>query len=244
MPYSLQSPLYASSSSRILPSPTSLNLPVPAGIISPSLQPNTAHAAHVQDLQHQVSVKTLGLQTLQREYDSLLQKLERQRTKCATLEKKFEVSDVEINSLTDEKENLERQVETLERQVEDAQNVRDEARKTGADQSAQYMKMIEMAGRLQAKATDDRKKWEQEKVSLIGRIEELESSQSQLASHNLGKSAEHPRRHILPQPKRGTPWTWGDRRTSDPVLQPTATWRSSLSASTTSCTGCVKRSPY
>jgi chromosome segregation ATPase len=161
-------------SARMFPSPTSLNLPVPPGVQSPSLPPNAAQAAHFQDLQHQVSVKSLALQTLQREYDSLLQKLERQRTKCATLERKFEVTDAEINSLTNEKERLERQVEGLEKQIEEAQMARDDARKSSAEQSSQYMKMIDMAGRLQGKAAEDRRIWEQEKNQLVERIKGLE----------------------------------------------------------------------
>jgi chromosome segregation ATPase len=132
--------------------------------------------AHLQDLQHQVSVKTLALQTLQREYDNLLQKLERMRTKCATLERKFEVSDTEINNLTDEKERLEKQVETLEKLLEEAQNARDEARSTSSEQASQYMKIMEMAGQLQAQAAEDRKKWEMERASMLTKLAESQAT--------------------------------------------------------------------
>jgi len=175
-----ESPSNVPHSALMLPSPTSLNLPVPPGlsaIPSSSTFPlSPAHAAHLQELQHQVSVKTLTLQTLQREYDNLLQKLERMRTKCATLEKKFEVSDAEINSLTDERERLEKQVETLEKQLEDAQNARDEARNSSAEQASQYMKIMEMAGRLQAQASDDRRRWETEREKLSNRVAELQEA--------------------------------------------------------------------
>jgi septal ring factor EnvC (AmiA/AmiB activator) len=136
----------------------------------------SAQATHLHDLQHQVSVKTLALQTLQREYDSLLQKLERQRTKCATLEKKFEVSDVEINSLTDEKERLNAQVAMLEAQVEELQQSRDETRKQLVDNGAQYMRILEMANRLQAQGAEDKKRWESEKADLRQRIKVLEEA--------------------------------------------------------------------
>jgi chromosome segregation ATPase len=135
---------------------------------------SAAHLAHLQDLQHQVSVKQLALQTLQREYESLLQKLERQRIKSQALEKKFEVSDAEINNLTDDKERLAGQVQALEGQVEELQLARDEARKMGADSAAQYMKIVEMAGRLQGKGVEDRKLWEKERGTLLKRIMELE----------------------------------------------------------------------
>jgi chromosome segregation ATPase len=148
----------------------------------PSISPpstavqNSAQATHLHDLQHQISVKTLALQTLQREYDSLLQKLERQRTKCATLEKKFEVSDVEINSLTDEKERLHGHVAVLESQVDELQQSRDETRKQLVANGAQYMRIMEMANRLQAQGADDKKRWEAEKVELQQRIKVLEEA--------------------------------------------------------------------
>jgi len=146
--------------------------------ISPPLAAvqTSAQAAHLQDLQHQISVKTLAFQTLQREYDSLLQKLERQRTKCATLEKKFEVSDVEINSLTDEKERLNAQVAMLECQVEELQQSRDETRKQLVANGAQYMRIMEMANRLQAQGADDKRRWEAERTELRQRITVLEEA--------------------------------------------------------------------
>ncbi|KAF2184744.1 hypothetical protein K469DRAFT_173320 [Zopfia rhizophila CBS 207.26] len=177
-----QSPLQAPQSSRagLLPSPSSMNFPnvpnlPPISPPSSSVQ-TSAQAAHLQDLQHQVSIKTLAFQTLQREYDSLLQKLERQRTKCATLEKKFEVSDIEINSLTDEKEKLQAQVTTLESQVEELQQSRDEARRQLVANGGQYMRIMEMANRLQAQSADDKRRWEAEKAELEQRIKVLEEA--------------------------------------------------------------------
>jgi hypothetical protein len=175
----LPSPSQAAQAARMLPSPSSMNLPIPTSlpsISSPSpVTSNSAHLAHLQDLQHQVSVKQLALQTLKREYDSLLQKLERQRIKSQALEKKFEVSDAEINSLTEEKERLVGQVQALEAQVDKLQVARDEARKMGADSAAQYMEIVEMAGRLQGRGVEDKKLWEKERDALQRRIAELES---------------------------------------------------------------------
>lgn len=176
-----QSPLQASQTSRsgMLPSPSSMNFPTGPNlppISPPSSVQTSAQAVHFQDLQHQVSIKTLAFQTLQREYDSLLQKLERQRTKCATLEKKFEVSDVEINTLTDEKEKLQAQIAALESQVEELQKSRDEARRQLSANGAQYMRIMEMASRLQAQGAEDKKRWEAEKVELERRIKLLEEA--------------------------------------------------------------------
>ncbi|KAF2823422.1 hypothetical protein CC86DRAFT_67297 [Ophiobolus disseminans] len=177
-----QSPMQAPQPLRsaILPSPSALNFPNAPTL--PSLSPpsaaghTSAQSAHLQDLQHQISVKTLAFQTLQREYDSLLQKLERQRTKCATLEKKFEVSDVEINGLTDEKEKMQVQVMALEGQVEELQSSRDEARRQLVANGAQYMRIMEMANKLQAQGADDKKKWEAERCELEQRIRILEEA--------------------------------------------------------------------
>jgi chromosome segregation ATPase len=181
--------------STILPSPSSLNYPNTStlpSISSPSTVGQTsAQSAHLQDLQHQISVKTLAFQTLQREYDSLLQKLERQRTKCATLEKKFEVSDVEINSLTDEKERLYLQVAALEGQVEGLQQSRDEARCRLIENGTQYMRIMEMANRLQGQSAEDKKKWETEKTEMEQRIRLLEEAMV-TGTAQLPSQAENP----------------------------------------------------
>ncbi|KAF2438791.1 hypothetical protein P171DRAFT_156515 [Karstenula rhodostoma CBS 690.94] len=167
--------------SAVLPSPSSIHFL--SSVSLPPVSPPTAaatqtsaHSALLQELQHQVSVKTIALQTLQREYDSLLQKLERQRIKCATLERKFEVSDVEINTLTDERERLQAQVTTMEYQVEELQESRDESRRQLVANGAQYMRIMEMANRLQTQSTDDKKRWDADKSELQHRIKTLEEA--------------------------------------------------------------------
>ncbi|PSN63226.1 hypothetical protein BS50DRAFT_107466 [Corynespora cassiicola Philippines] len=210
-----QSPMQAPQPMRsvMLPSPSSMNFPnvqnlPPISPPSAALQPSP-QAVHLQDLQHQVSLKTLAFQTLQREYDSLLQKLERQRTKCATLEKKFEVSDVEINSLTDDKEKLSSQIVALEHQVEELQENRDEARRQLVANGAQYMRIMEMASRLQAQGAEDKRRWEAEKAGLEHRIKILEeamvsgaSTGSQEVEQSVGacSSSESPleAHHLIP----------------------------------------------
>ncbi|PVI06612.1 hypothetical protein DM02DRAFT_427355 [Periconia macrospinosa] len=161
----------------------------------------SAQSSHLQDLQHQVSVKTLAFQTLQREYDSLLQRLERQQIKCTTLEKKFEVSDVEINTLLDEKEKLQAQVASLETQVEELQQSRDETRRELVTNGAQYMRIVEMANRLQNQGAEDKRRWETEKAELRQRIRVLEeamvtghdeqdlSQSSNTMAHRTGESS-------------------------------------------------------
>jgi hypothetical protein len=181
--------------SNLLPSPSSLNFPNASTL--PSMSPpsvfgqTSAQSAHLQDLQHQISVKTLAFQTLQREYDSLLQKLERQRTKCAILEKKFEVSDVEINSLTDEKEKMHAQIVALEDQVEGLQQSRDEARRRLIENGAQWQKIMGMANKLEGKGAEEKKKWDAERSELQQRIELLEEAMV-TGTENSSHGAETP----------------------------------------------------
>ncbi|KAL1617291.1 hypothetical protein SLS54_007844 [Diplodia seriata] len=110
------------------------------------------------------------LQTLRQEYDALLAKLDRQRTKCATLEKKFEVTDVEINGLTTEKEELEARVAALEQQVEELREQRDDARRREVQTGEQYRSIVEMAGRLQGLAAEEKKTWIQERECLLSAL--------------------------------------------------------------------------
>jgi chromosome segregation ATPase len=175
--------------------------------------PSSAHSSHLQDLQHQVSVKTLALQTLQREYDALLQKLERMRIRSQALEKKFEVSDAEINSLADEKERLANQVQTLEAQVEELQQARDEARKTGAESAAQYMKIVEMAGRLHGQGSEGRRSWDQERELMLARIRELEGIRG--AVQSLGLATEYSVTATQPQQRQSiTGYSAGESSTT------------------------------
>ncbi|KAF1964872.1 hypothetical protein BU23DRAFT_49472 [Bimuria novae-zelandiae CBS 107.79] len=193
------SPLQAPQPTRptMLPSPSSMHFSSVSTLapISPPVPAATQAAAQstfLQDLQHQISVKTIAHQSLQREYENLLQKLDRQRTKCATLEKKFEVSDVEINNLTDEKEMLLAQVAAMERQVEELQESRDESRRQLVANGAQYMRIMEMANRLQAQSAEDKKRWDAEKAELQQRIRVLEEAMV------TGTDSDHPDRSPPP----------------------------------------------
>lgn len=168
----------------MLPSPTSLNIVAPPSTIhslsSPtpsSLFPHqqqqqpppssAAHTAHLQDLQHQISLKALALQALRQEYDALLSKLDRQRTRCAALERKFEVSDMELNSLTTDKEELEQRVAALEEQVDELRDQRDDAQRREVRTAAQYRSIVEMAGRLQGIAAGEKRAWVVEREGLL-----------------------------------------------------------------------------
>lgn len=184
-----QSPMQIPPSARMLPSPSSLRFPATSTSLPPmSSSPGptqSAHAAHLQDLQHQISTQKLALGTLQREHDTLLAAFSRQQTRCSTLDKKSQVSDNEINTLTEEKIRLQSQVEALETQVEELIKSRDEAHKQSVANGAQYMQIMAMSSRLQAQGAADMKRWkgekeewEKEKEDYKKRIQELDTQHS------------------------------------------------------------------
>ena len=177
-PSSLESPM----------PPTPLNNPTLIGASSPpprtsgSGQPDPAHKLHLQDLQHELSKKSLALMTLKTEHETLLSAYSRQQTRCITLDKKSKVSDNEINTLTEEKLRLQDQVESLESQVEELLRARDDAQKRNVADSQQYMQIMAMSSKLQAQSAEEtrrwkaeREKWEQEKSTLAARIQRLEN---------------------------------------------------------------------
>ena len=157
------SPMQAPPSVRQLPSPSSLNF-TSASQLPPPLSPSLSglkspHTAHLQELQHQLSTKSLAHQILQGEHDKLLAAYSRSQIRCATLEKKSHVSDTEINNLAEDRGRLTNEVERLELQVEELQQKKDEADKQSAASGVQYMKIMAMSSKLQAQSAADQKKW-------------------------------------------------------------------------------------
>ncbi|KPI40636.1 uncharacterized protein AB675_10538 [Cyphellophora attinorum] len=182
---SLYGPSYSPSQTqgpgRALPSPPGTYMP--PSTLTMSATPSTAHAAHLQDLQHQISTKTLALQTLQREHDQLLSAFSRSQIRCSTLDKKSQVSDHEINNLTEEKIRLQQQVETLESQIEDLTQARDLFQKQSSAEGAQWRQMMAMSSQLQSKGAEEarlhkqeREEWQRQRDEFEKRIREIENS--------------------------------------------------------------------
>ena len=181
----LQSPMQAPASNRPLPSPSSLNFS--GSQILPPLSPSfmgskSPHTAHLQELQHQLSTKSLAHQILQGEHDKLLAAYSRSQTRCATLDKKSQVSDNEINNLVEDRIRLQTQVDALEAQVDDLQQIKDEAQKQSVASGSQYMQIMGMSSKLQAQAAADLKKWktdrddwQKEKEYLLNKVANLEA---------------------------------------------------------------------
>ncbi|KAI9802393.1 MAG: hypothetical protein M1826_005059 [Phylliscum demangeonii] len=151
----LPSPLslsFAGSTSNVLP-------PIASSSFIQPPPPPSALDAHIQDLQHQVSTRTLALHTLQREHDQLLAAFARSQARCGTLEKKSRVAESEINQLTEDRARLLSQIEGLEAQIEPLIKARDEARAQSAINGGQYMRIMSMASRLEAQNAADKKRW-------------------------------------------------------------------------------------
>lgn len=135
---------------------------------------NSVTSAHIADLQHQVTLKSLGLRSLEAEYASLLQKLQRERVKSQTIEKKTSVADQEVNDLTSKNEELTEHVKTLEAQVEGLEEKRELERVEVAKDKEQWGRMLDMSGRIQAKHSEERQKLKDENDDLIRLISDRE----------------------------------------------------------------------
>jgi hypothetical protein len=193
---------------RPLPSPSSLIHPPSAapsvvaaaipstGSPAPSYQPSgsvhsvhtasasSATSAHMADLQHQVTLKSLALQTLQSEYASLLQKLQRERVKSQTIEKKTNVADQEVNDLTGRNEELADAVKNLEVRLEESEKKRESERADIAREKEQWGRMLDMSNRLQARQAEERQKLAEERDLLKARVTAYEE-QGITHAHNF-----------------------------------------------------------
>lgn len=184
---------------RSIPSPTSVNFPSPlaptfgsasqpVNLPPPSAihqspmnsylppigsRPDSAMQAHSAALQHEVSVQKIAFSTLQTEHDKLLAAYLRSQTRASALEKKHNVSDAEIISLTEEKMRLQTQVMELEKDIEDISKSRDECRQSAVAEVNQYVDMVKKATQLEMMAAEDRKNWNIKKEELERMIEAL-----------------------------------------------------------------------
>lgn len=177
--HTMSPPSAFSGSIGLLSSPTSNDFATTAAPRQFSLplgETNMLLSATMEDLQHQINVKSQALQTLQKEYDGLLQRLEHDRAEYAIFDRRSEATDAEINSLSDEKERLQSQLLNLEPQVEEFRQSRDDARHQLASSNSQYMRIVEMATKLQSQNTDEKRLWGQEKEQLEERLKTLEEA--------------------------------------------------------------------
>ncbi|TGO76334.1 hypothetical protein BELL_0161g00070 [Botrytis elliptica] len=134
---------------------------------------DSALQVHTAALQHEVSIQKIALSSLQSEHDKLLAAFSRSQSRASALEKKHEVSDIEIFSLTEEKTRLHAQVLELEGDVEDLAKSRDTYRQAAVQEGAQYVEIVKMASQLEEKTGEERKNWNKLRLEMEQRIEQL-----------------------------------------------------------------------
>jgi len=122
-----------------------------------------------------VTLKTLSLQTLQSEYSSLLQKVQRDKLRSQTIEKKAAVAEDELNGLTTRNEELTEQIKLLQSNLEDSEHRGENTQKEFAREKSQWVKMLDMHVRLQAKGAEAKKVWDEEKAHLLETIAAAET---------------------------------------------------------------------
>jgi len=163
--YNMPSPssVYPQSVASTSAQPTHPSLPNILHPLSPtpssSIGTSAAIQAHTAALQHEVSVKKYALQTLQGEHDKLLAALRRSQTRARALEEKQVASDLEINTLAEERVRLLTQVQELEQSIADVSKSRDEFRQAAVKGGAQYVKIVRMASQLEMMAGEERREW-------------------------------------------------------------------------------------
>ncbi|ELR06667.1 hypothetical protein GMDG_00284 [Pseudogymnoascus destructans 20631-21] len=126
-----------------------------SGAIGGAVPP--AVATHTATLQHEVSVKSNTLQTLQQGHDKLLAALSRSQTRSRALEEKQVVSDNEVNVLSEDRNRLMDRIAELEKEVSEVSEARDEYRNAGVKEGKQYVEIVTMASRLELMAAEERK---------------------------------------------------------------------------------------
>lgn len=127
----------------------------------------SAASQHIANLEHQLTLKSLSLQSLQAEHTNLLQKWHRERVKTQAIEKKCIASDSEINDLAARNDELLEQVKGLELQLASAEQRRDQQTQLTTQEKDQWGRMLEMSGRLQQKAQQDCQRLQEENARLI-----------------------------------------------------------------------------
>ncbi|KAJ8065605.1 hypothetical protein OCU04_006281 [Sclerotinia nivalis] len=152
------------------------NLHTSSNVLAPITNEQLSDSAlhvHTAVLQHEVSIQKIALSSLQGEHDKLLAAFSRSQSRASALEKKHQVSDIEIFSLTEEKARLNAQVLELEGDIEDLAKSRDSYRQAAVQEGAQYVEIVKMASQLEEKTREERKNWNKMKLAMERRIEEL-----------------------------------------------------------------------
>lgn len=153
----------------------------PALSIPPMLPGSAAQTTQFQTFQYQNSVQSLPPRALQHEHGNILLELSRSQARVEFLDRKSQASEVEISKLTEEQSRLKAQIEARETQYLELQESRAEANQQSVSTRVQYMRIMAMSSKLQARGASDmqnwkmeRAKWGHERLSFIETIAALE----------------------------------------------------------------------
>lgn len=109
------------------------------------------------------------------------------------------MSDHEIITLTEDKIRLQQQVDVLEAQVHELTKARDEVTQQSTADGAQWRQIMAMSSQLQIKGAEDARRfkaerdaWDEERVALQTRIEELEAGKNRLPEKKVGSGSTTP----------------------------------------------------
>lgn len=192
--------VYPPSAAPSLPPPTVYSAGSPTTSLQQPVSIHTAStdsvtSAHIAELQHQVTLKSLALQTLQSEYSSLLQKVQRLTVKTQTMERKSNVADREVNDLTGRNEDLLQQVQSLQEQLEEIERKREKERDDASREKDQWLLILDQSRRLQMQ-------YGAERQALVEHINSVEAGTER---HGAQEELEAPRHlpvQTIPAPPR------------------------------------------
>lgn len=144
----------------------------PVSVMSHSHSSSSAESVHYANLQRQVTLKSLSLQTLQSEYSSLLQKLHREQLRNQTIERKTTVAETEINTLSNQNEDFIEQIKTLTTQVETYENKMESMRAEFNRDKIQWVSMLSNDNKIVTRLATAQRAWAKEKISLQLRLQD------------------------------------------------------------------------
>lgn len=119
----------------------------------------------------------MSLQTLQTEYTSLLQKLQREKIRTETIDKKATVVQAEVNGLTTRNEELSDQLKIIQQQLGDSDGKIDALQKEHAKEKSQWIRMLDMNTQMQAKSVAAKQEWAEEKSRLLAALAKTKQPQ-------------------------------------------------------------------
>ena len=173
-----------------LPSPAHTLPPPPSSAAAPGPPPPPSpHTAHLRDLQHQLSTKTLAHRILQAEHDQLLGTYSRLRTRCEALDRGARGAAADLAALGAERGRLADERAAAQRQAAALAQGRDEAQRASAASGGQYLQIVALSAKLQAQGAEEERRWKAEREAWAAERRELRARIRALEDRRAGGEA-------------------------------------------------------